>query len=439
MSAVEKVDKKALMSQPLKSAANVQTLLDAYQDSFARVAPKTLDVQRMLRIAVMVASRNPKLRDATGMSLLGALMTASQMGLDIGMGLAHLVPFKNQTQSGSYQTEVQLIPDYKGLIELVTNTGRITAIRAVPVFIDDVKDGNFIYEEGAEPKLIHRPQSRSMNPEDLYAVYSVARYHDGFLDIELMFRNEIEMIRDRARAKKGPWQTDYIEMAKKTVIKRHCKRLPKSLELVTAISLDDAAAMGVPQRIQVSDTADGTVVDVDPEYGDEPEQEKQPNTGKLSLSQAKPVEESEIDPQNIPEKPDEPSYVGVAKQLRLIETAKEVGWKTEELLRWLEKHGIPDIKQIPADRYDNLTMAVLGGGDLEEPKKAENEPSEDEDDSVLASDQDWAAIRGAAKATGLSDKDVTAIVKGMGIKLNSRLPKNKVASLLQKVLEGANK
>lgn len=447
-SAVEKSEKKRLelVTQPISTAANVQQLLELYREPLERLAPKTLDVQRMMRIAVMIAGRNPRLREATGLSLIGAVMMATQMGLDIGMGLAHLVPFRNKKKiNGKWVkvTEVQLIPDYKGLIELVTNTGKITAIRAVPVFEEDLKDNGFVYEEGATPKLEHRPKSRSMNPDDLYAVYSVARYPDGFLDIELMFRNEIELIHARSKAAdNGPWTTDYIEMSKKTVIKRHCKRLPKSIEMITAIGLDDRAAMGAPQKLQIAE--DATAVDLEPMEEEDETEEKQ-NTGSIDMQRASagdqtPPEEQEtnekpLDPSLFPPDTGEVKLISKALQVRIETAATQSGWKLTELRSFLESRGILEgkVSNIPAGTvYDGIMMAIASGGDPEDegPGEESEGDSPAEEQILRATEADWAKIRKAAKASGRSDKEVSDFVKTLGVRLMTKLPKSMVPEVL---------
>jgi recombinational DNA repair protein RecT len=83
--------------------------------------------------------------------------------------------------------------------------------------------------------------------------YAVARFKGGEInDFEIMTPSEIEAIRKRSKAKdKGPWVTDFDEMAKKTVLKRLLKRLPMSSEnyalLAKAIDEDNRAAMGEAQ------------------------------------------------------------------------------------------------------------------------------------------------------------------------------------------------
>jgi recombination protein RecT len=62
---------------------------------------------------------------------------------------------------------------------------------------------------------------------------------NGEIDTEVMTLAEVEAIRKRSKASgSGPWVTDFEEMAKKTVIRRHSKRLTLSPEFHDALDKD---------------------------------------------------------------------------------------------------------------------------------------------------------------------------------------------------------
>jgi recombination protein RecT len=90
--------------------------------------------------------------------------------------------------------------------------------------------------------------------------YAVAHLVDGGTHVEVMTRSQIHAIRDRSQnvqnAKKWnkatPWDTDEEQMWIKTVLRRICKYLPKSVELVSALALDAAAERGTQNMDLVS-------------------------------------------------------------------------------------------------------------------------------------------------------------------------------------------
>jgi len=130
--------------------------------------------------------------------------------------------------------------------------------------------------------------------------------------------------------------------------------------------------------------------------------------------------------------------IGKGKQTQLQTVASESGWKMTELRAFLTRQGIEDgdVANVPASAFDSLVMKISAGGDPadeEQPGEPEPQPDTapaDDDDGILASDEDWARIRKAAKMGGRSDKEISAYLRSQGVKLNSRLPKSKVADVL---------
>ena len=104
-------------SPPRKKPPTAQ-LIEQMKPEIGRALPKHLSPDRMARIATTVLRQNPQLARCTPESFLGALMTASQLGLEPGpIGEAYLVPFGNA---------VTFIPGYRGLTAgtAVWSTGR---------------------------------------------------------------------------------------------------------------------------------------------------------------------------------------------------------------------------------------------------------------------------------------------------------------------------
>jgi recombination protein RecT len=236
------------MTDPLPTMKDkVSTVRDLILKNRAQIEmalPRHLHVERLIRTALTSFSTTPGLLDCTPRSLLGAVIQCAQLGLEPGtLGMAYLIPFKN-TKAGT--TEVQFIPGYRGLLTLARRSGDISTIDAHCVYAGDA----FSYKYGLDPKLDHTPTDK---PERgvITHVYAVARLKDGGWQFGVMTKAEVDSHRDRysRAAKSGPWQTEYPEMAKKTVLRRLCKLLPASVELQTAVSLDERAELQLPQGL----------------------------------------------------------------------------------------------------------------------------------------------------------------------------------------------
>lgn len=227
---------------------NVKGLLDKYKPQMEMALPKHLNGDRMLRLFMTCIANEPKLLQCTQASLVGSMMQLSQLGLEPGLlGQAYLLPFRN-TKKGTM--EAQIIPGYKGLLKLARNSGQISTVNARAVYTQD----DFEYSFGLVDKLHHIPTEEPVTPADLTHAYAIVKMKDGGVQWEVMNRREVLEVKAGSRAaNNGPWVTHEAEMWKKTALRRICKLLPASVELQTAIALDEAVDIGLPQQFDVID------------------------------------------------------------------------------------------------------------------------------------------------------------------------------------------
>ena len=77
----------------------------------------------------------------------------------------------------------------------------------------------------------HKPNPTADHSDgQVIAAYAVAtRPGNMDPDFEVMDRATIDRYRGYSRSRSGPWDTHYVEMAEKTVLKQLLKRLPKSV------------------------------------------------------------------------------------------------------------------------------------------------------------------------------------------------------------------
>ena len=213
---------------------------DAFKVSIARVLPKHLSPDRMARIAITAITRTPKLADCDQASFFRCLMDLSQWGLEPDGRQAHLIPFNNRKRG---VVECQLIVDYKGLVELVMRTGKVSSIHADVVCENDVFD----YDRG---EIVRHTIDFKQPRGEVYAAYALIRFKDGSEKCEVMSKEDIEAIRNRSRAgRSGPWVTDWNEMAKKTAFRRVSKWVSLSAEIRDAIAVDDKQFEGIVEGI----------------------------------------------------------------------------------------------------------------------------------------------------------------------------------------------
>lgn len=253
---------KELMQQP-GGRSSVKELLSSKQfhDQVAMALPRHMKPERFIRVALNATLRQPELIQCQRESLFLALLQLSAYGIEADGRRAHLIPFwdyktctcghpidfhkqgkcqqRNCTCNVAQKRRlVQLIIDYKGLAELVRRSGDVSYIHSDMVLEGDDWDFQF----GSEAFLRHKPnlEMGTYKERKIKAFYSFVKLKDGTEDFIVMSKADVDAIRERSKSKdSGPWVSDYPEMGKKTVFKRHSKWLPLSPEVQDAVHTDD--------------------------------------------------------------------------------------------------------------------------------------------------------------------------------------------------------
>lgn len=244
------------------------------KSQMALALPKHMSPDRLARIATTELRKVPKLAQCDQTSFLGAIMQCAQLGLEPGgaLGHAYLVPFENKRKG---VTEVQFLVGYRGMIDLARRSGQIVSINARAVHEGD----EFSYEYGLEETLYHKP-SENADQGKITHVYAVAKLKDGGVQFEVMSRAQVEKVRNESQGFKTaqrfnktdtPWIAHFEEMAKKTVLRRLFKYLPVSIELQTAVAMDERADAGLAQDNASVLTGEYSVVEDSPL--DEPQEQ----------------------------------------------------------------------------------------------------------------------------------------------------------------------
>lgn len=239
-------------------------LLKMKSGEIAKMLPKHLNAERLMKVAQVAATTTPALVKCDVASLVGAIGQCAQMGLEPNtvLGHAYLVPFKTKRKDANgnerWVNSVQVIIGYKGLIDLARRSGQIVSIAAHEVCAAD----RFELVYGLDEKLNHTPAMGERG--EVIGFYAVAKLKDGGHCFEFMSRHQVENIRDGSQGFQQavrfkneddhPWTKHFVEMGRKTVIRRLAKFLPLSIEFQTAAVLDSMAEAGMDQHI---DSVDG--------------------------------------------------------------------------------------------------------------------------------------------------------------------------------------
>lgn len=192
-----------------------------------RIMAKEIDFAAQAMMAntylITVATQNP-------LSLVNAIknIALAETTLNPVLKQAYLVPFTIKSKP-----TIILFPSYMGEISMMVNTGLVRKIEAHCVY----KGDEFKISHGSKEELTHTPDCWAERSENtLLGAYYFAILTDGTEMFDFMNKAEIDKIKDRSpstgigkdgKPKQSPWTSDYTEMARKTLVHRAFKAIPK--------------------------------------------------------------------------------------------------------------------------------------------------------------------------------------------------------------------
>lgn len=210
----------------LYKASDFESLIEPVKQKALKIVDEKVFIKEA-GFALQAINANSELMKATKESIMQAVYNTALTGLSLNPVLkyAYLIP---RWSNGA--VKCTLDPSYQGLVKLLTDTGSVKSIYCHPVYKGDV----FEVTLGTATEIKHSPKYSS---RDIEKVYAVGILSDGSKQIEVMTKEEIDAIRDISESYKAfkagkikscIWESNYSEMARKTVIKRISKYLPKT-------------------------------------------------------------------------------------------------------------------------------------------------------------------------------------------------------------------
>lgn len=215
------------------------------------------NVDRFVRVCLNAAQANPDVLIADRKTLLLACLKAAQ---------DNLLPDGREAVFNIYNTKVkkdgreewvkmvQYMPMAYGLIQKIYEAGA-TYVDGVPVYERD----DFDYQRGDEPRIIHKPFKEMDDPGQVVAAYVVVKLRSGEVKREVMFRRDIERVRQKSKQPDGlMWKEFYDQAAVKSVVHRVAKQLPRAERLEHALAHDNEV-VGLAEVQSPPDTADANL------------------------------------------------------------------------------------------------------------------------------------------------------------------------------------
>lgn len=194
-------------------------------------------VKQEISFALQTINKSPQLQKCSRESILQAVLNISNIGLSLNPAAkeAYLIPRWN---GFTKQMDASLEPGYIGLVKLLTDAGSITSILCQLVYEKDIFSLDLA--NNLNP-VTHKPELTRAKRGNISGCYALATLLDKTRQVEYMCVDEINEIRERSETYKAfkegkikscTWETDWGEMARKTVIKRIYKYLPRTERMI---------------------------------------------------------------------------------------------------------------------------------------------------------------------------------------------------------------
>ncbi len=222
--------------------SQIAEMRDLIQKSLPQIKlaiPKHLNADRMARIAMTEFQKNPDLAKCNPLTFIASIIQASQLGLEPGiLGQAYLIPYK---------TTCTFVPGWKGLVDLMSRTGRAT------VWTGAVFEGDeFRYSIGSTPFIDHRPAGED-DPNKITHFWACGRVNGSEIPvIEVWTAAKVKKHLDRFnKIGSGHYAYRHWEMyGRKIALLQVLKYMPMSVEeaagraLATGIAVANAEDSG---------------------------------------------------------------------------------------------------------------------------------------------------------------------------------------------------
>lgn len=284
-----------------------KSILKEMYPAIKKALPPHKDPARFVSIILTVLNKEPKLMACTRGSLMGGIMLSSILGLEMGdhLGQCYLLPFNNtKTINGRKEKvlEAQFVIGYKGYPVLIKD-GIVYAHCAY-------EGERFDPVYGLNKDLIHKPNAECIAKGKIIAAYAVIKLSNGFVDFLVMYKDELDKVRNVSKASDSPaWKNWPGEMHRKAPLMRLCKTAPLSAEDKKKVSQDQTTKYFKP------DMSPDHILDLPDETNwmngalVEPERERPPKIEKGKGKAEKKETGGKIDPSKDPSQSQEAETV----------------------------------------------------------------------------------------------------------------------------------
>lgn len=234
-----------------KSNPTMKDLVEQQLPAIERQLGGAMNSEAFVRAVLSEITKSPDLMKADPRTLLGGVMLAAQLRLEIGSGLGefYLTPRKDHGK----QICLPII-GFQGMIKLALRSEFVTNVEAFMVREGD----DFTFGANSDRGMFYDWTPRDFeDTRPWIGVVASARMKTGGTTWVYLTREQVYKRRP-SFWEKSPWRTHEEEMSKKTAVRALAKYLPKSTDLGRALEADEQKVLHIKgmDEVQISPVAD---------------------------------------------------------------------------------------------------------------------------------------------------------------------------------------
>lgn len=208
--------------------------LKAREAEIAAVLPPDLPFGKFHATINQALRNNPKILKCTPMSIVNACVKSAYDGLRLDGKEAALVDHNVKVSDNPkrYENHAEYFPMVRGLIKKILLGREVIAMEVETIHRHD----NYRVLRGTSPSIFHEPLLEGDRGPAI-AYYSSATFKGGHVSHEVMTIAEVNDVRKEAKTQ-YVWDRWPNEMGKKSVLRRHEKKLPSGRDMIDVEARD---------------------------------------------------------------------------------------------------------------------------------------------------------------------------------------------------------
>lgn len=270
---------------------------EQFKKQLAAALMSRLPLDYVVRSSISTINSNSKIQECTPLSIAASILLLAQAGLapEPWKGHGYLIPRSTKVskrgEPDRWEMQCTALIGYRGYVNLAYRSPEVAKAIAHPVYEGDIFDLDQVNGSVTHKPWI-RPEEGRQVRGNILGAYALVKMKNGEPLVEWMPKVDIDATRSRsASSDKGPWETDYAEMARKTPFRRLFKWIPDA-DLQRIAALEEASEFG-----QTAVTIDATTGEIITQVLDVAEQNQQQQPAiQMPQRQALPESRSVLNP-----------------------------------------------------------------------------------------------------------------------------------------------